>query len=196
MRYRKEKQRKEKPKKEKKKLEKEAKKVLLSEIFPVIAGDASESCFIMENGTYMDMFQISCKDLIASSADVVMFDNYTWDIFYKTYARDIKIVSFNFPTDTQEQREYISHKLYNTANPVFLDMLSDKLQEAEYIAKSRKDREFVLMFFADSVDDLREKRAVIFGNLSRPAVPLVRRITYEKKEKILYKLGGGSEVIL
>lgn len=182
--------------KEEKKTEQEVKKVLVSEIFPVIAGDEKESCFLMENGTYMDMFQISCKDLIASSADIITFDNYTWDIFYKTYARDIKIVSFNFPTDTQEQREYISHKLYNTANPVFLDMLSDKLQEAEYIAKSRKDREFVLMFFAASLDDLREKRAVIFGNLSRPAVPLVRRITYEKKEKILYKLGSSSEVIL
>lgn len=182
--------------KEEKKAEQEVKKVLVSEIFPVIAGDEKESCFLMENGTYMDMFQISCKDLIASSADIITFDNYTWDIFYKTYAKDIKIVSFNFPTDTQEQREYISHKLYNTANPVFLDMLSDKLQEAEYIAKSRKDREFVLMFFAASLDDLREKRAVIFGNLSRPAVPLVRRITYEKKEKILYKLGSSSEVIL
>ena len=182
--------------KEEKKAEQEVKKVLVSEIFPVIAGDEKESCFLMENGTYMDMFQISCKDLIASSADIITFDNYTWDIFYKTYAKDIKIVSFNFPTDTQEQREYISHKLYNTTNPVFLDMLSDKLQEAEYIAKSRKDREFVLMFFAASLDDLREKRAVIFGNLSRPAVPLVRRITYEKKEKILYKLGSSSEVIL
>ena len=125
-----------------------------------------------------------------------MFDNYTWDIFYKTYAKDIKILSFYFPADTLEQGNYISYKLYNTENPVFKDMLYDKLEEAEFIAKNRKDREYVLMFFASSVDALREKRAVIYGNLSRPAVPLVRRITYEKKEKILYKLGNSSEVIL
>lgn len=183
-------------KKQEKAASKEVERMLLSEIFPVIAGDEKESCFIMENGTFMDMFQINCKDLISASEDIVTFDNYTWDIFYKTYAKDIKIVSFNFPSDTSYQRNYIYHKLYNTENPVFADMLSDKLAEAEYIAKSRKDREFVLMFFASTIDDLREKRAVIFGNLSRPAVPLVKRIPYEKKEKILYKLGSSSEVLL
>ena len=171
-------------------------RLLISEIFPVIAGDEKESCFLLENGTYMDMFQINSKDLASSPEDIVMFDNYTWDIFYKTYAKDIKILSFYFPADTLEQRNYISYKLYNTENPVFKDMLYDKLEEAEFIAKNRKDREYVLMFFASSIDDLREKRAVIFGNLSRPAVPLVRRITYEQKEKILYKLGNSSEVIL
>lgn len=183
-------------KKQEKTAAKEVQRLLISEIFPVIAGDEKESCFIMENGTYMDMFQINSKDLASSPEDIVMFDNYTWDIFYKTYAKDIKILSFYFPADTLEQRNYISYKLYNTENPVFKDMLYDKLEEAEFIAKNRKDREYVLMFFASSVDDLREKRAVIFGNLSRPALPLVRRITYEKKEKILYKLGNSSEVIL
>ena len=183
-------------KKQKKAAAKEVQRLLISEIFPDIAGDEKESCFLLENGTYMDMFQINSKDLASSPEDIVMFDNYTWDIFYKTYAKDIKILSFYFPADTLEQRNYISYKLYNTENPVFKDMLYDKLEEAEFIAKNRKDREYVLMFFASSVDDLREKRAVIFGNLSRPAVPLVRRITYEKKEKILYKLGNSSEVIL
>lgn len=183
-------------KKQKKAAAKEVQRLLISEIFPVIAGDEKESCFLLENGTYMDMFQINSKDLASSPEDIVMFDNYTWDIFYKTYAKDIKILSFYFPADTLEQRNYISYKLYNTENPVFKDMLYDKLEEAEFIAKNRKDREYVLMFFASSVDDLREKRAVIFGNLSRPAVPLVRRITYEKKEKILYRLGNSSEVIL
>lgn len=183
-------------KKQEKTTAKEVQRLLISEIFPVIAGDEKESCFLLENGTYMDMFQINSKDLASSPEDIVMFDNYTWDIFYKTYAKDIKILSFYFPADTLEQRNYISYKLYNTENPVFKDMLYDKLEEAEFIAKNRKDREYVLMFFASSVDDLREKRAVIFGNLSRPAVPLVRRITYEKKEKILYKLGNSSEVIL
>lgn len=191
-------ERKEKKQREKqeKTAAKEVQRLLISEIFPVIAGDEKESCFLLENGTYMDMFQINSKDLASSPEDIVMFDNYTWDIFYKTYAKDIKILSFYFPADTLEQRNYISYKLYNTENPVFKDMLYDKLEEAEFIAKNRKDREYVLMFFASSVDDLREKRAVIFGNLSRPAVPLVRRITYEKKEKILYKLGNSSEVIL
>ena len=183
-------------KKQEKTAAKEVQRLLISEIFPVIAGDEKESCFLLENGTYMDMFQINSKDLASSPEDIVMFDNYTWDIFYKTYAKDIKILSFYFPADTLEQRNYISYKLYNTENPVFKDMLYDKLEEAEFIAKNRKDREYVLMFFASSVDDLREKRAVIFGNLSRPALPLVRRITYEKKEKILYKLGNSSEVIL
>ena len=183
-------------KKQEKTTAKEVQRLLISEIFPVIAGDEKESCFLLENGTYMDMFQINSKDLASSPEDIVMFDNYTWDIFYKTYAKDIKILSFYFPADTLEQRNYISYKLYNTETPVFKDMLYDKLEEAEFIAKNRKDREYVLMFFASSVDDLREKRAVIFGNLSRPAVPLVRRITYEKKEKILYKLGNSSEVIL
>lgn len=185
-----------KEKKQNKAAEKQAQKILAAEIFPVIAGDEKESCFVMENGSFMDMFQINCKDLISASEDIVTFDNYTWDIFYKTYAKDVKIISFNFPADTARQKAYISHKLSDTENPVFSDMLSDKLQEAEYIAKSRKDREFVLMFFASSVDDLREKRAVIFGNLSRPALPLVRRIPYEKKEQILYKLGSSSEVLL
>ena len=183
-------------KKQEKTTAKEVQRLLISEIFPVSAGDEKESCFLLENGTYMDMFQINSKDLASSPEDIVMFDNYTWDIFYKTYAKDIKILSFYFPADTLEQRNYISYKLYNTENPVFKDMLYDKLEEAEFIAKNRKDREYVLMFFASSIDDLREKRAVIYGNLSRPAVPLVRRITYEKKEKILYKLGNSSEVIL
>lgn len=183
-------------KKQEKTTAKEVQRLLISEIFPVIAGDEKESCFLLENGTYMDMFQINSKDLASSPEDIVMFDNYTWDIFYKTYAKDIKILSFYFPADTLEQRNYISYKLYNTENPAFKDMLYDKLEEAEFIAKNKKDREYVLMFFASSVDDLREKRAVIYGNLSRPAVPLVRRITYEKKEKILYKLGNSSEVIL
>lgn len=183
-------------KKQKKAAAKEVQRLLISEIFPVIAGDEKESCFQLENGTYMDMFQINSKDLASSPEDIVMFDNYTWDIFYKTYAKDIKILSFYFPADTLEQRNYISYKLYNTENPVFKDMLYDKLEEAEFIAKNRKDREYVLMFFASSIDDLREKRAVIYGNLSRPALPLVRRIPYEKKEKILYKLGNSSEVIL
>ena len=111
-----------KEKKQNKAAEKQAQKILAAEIFPVIAGDEKESCFVMENGSFMDMFQINCKDLISASEDIVTFDNYTWDIFYKTYAKDVKIISFNFPADTAKSKFSLG-SAPNIRNNLFCNLL-------------------------------------------------------------------------
>lgn len=167
--------------------------ILVSKIMPIVNFNEEGNFFVMENGNLMDLYEINCKDLLSLQDDELRLDNLTWDRLYKTYAGDLKIISFNFATDTHKQAENIDYLMSRTENPVYKSFLAAKRDEAIFINQNRFDKEFCLMFFAKTEDELRERRASIFGTMSRTRYPLLKRLELDKKQAIIYKLCNQSE---
>lgn len=144
------------------------------------------NCYKLKNGTYIDFVKIICHDLISASCDYVNEINYMFDLFYKTFGDDFKIIASNYPVDTQSQQEFYRYKISKTNNTVFRKLLTDRLAEEEYIEKHFTDREYYLMLFFKSPEEKNECIASIKHNLGEHF--LVDELTEEKKERILFKL--------
>ncbi len=157
--------------------------------------DYDMEVFITDDGKYMDILQIICKDLMSASKDTISFDEACFEKLYKTATFDMKIVSLNFPTDTSRQQEYYKNKIESCRNEVFLIQLKEKLAELERITKYRTDREYYLIFFAENMDQYNDNYNTIMRALSRGTVPLIRKMSMDKKEAILFKMNNKSAMI-
>lgn len=166
---------------------------LVSDIVPVVNFDEEHGFFTLENGLIMDMFKIRTRDLSSLHEDELEYDNLTWDKMYRVYADDLKIVSFNFATDTSKQQKTLKHYLDNTKNPIFKELLEEKISETEIIHNNFKDREFCLMFFAKDYNELSSKKNNLYSLMSRGNIPLLEYIENLKKKKIIYKLNNQCE---
>lgn len=83
----------------------------IQELIDVQGYDRENNCYRMKDGSYMNIIQITSKDLVNSSDDEVEYDCLRFARLYKLYAEDIKIITMNFPCDTTEQQYYIEHKM-------------------------------------------------------------------------------------
>ena len=110
----------------------------------------------------MDMYQVTCKDLIASSEDEVMNDIFNLQKFNKLYGDDYKILGINFATDTKSQQVFYQHLLSNPNTPTNLkEILVEKLNELIEIEKTRTDREYYIMIFGKDPENLNSNRGII-----------------------------------
>ena len=91
--------------------------------------DDELNCFVMDDGSYMDLIQVKTKDLVSSADDEVEYDIMKFAKLYKMYADDLKICVMNFPCKTGIQQEYLRHKLKNMSNEVYKTFLMRKLDE-------------------------------------------------------------------
>ena len=80
------------------------KKVEWNKEFPISGYDRETSSFQLADGDYLQMYQIISKDLINSDADEIEMDCFQWAKFYKTYWRDMEIVSMMFHVTHQNNR--------------------------------------------------------------------------------------------
>lgn len=156
----------------------------ITDIIPII--DYQNDCFILKNGTLMDMLQITCKDLVNASEDEREYDILCYSKFYKTFGDDVKIIALNFPTNTKAQQEYIQHKIANTTNPVFIRHLENKLRELVYIEEHRTNREYYLIIFSSSIEEYRENINVLKRSLGNE--DLIEEMSKEKKIQIISKI--------
>lgn len=136
---------------------------------------------------YLDIFQIR-------SVDTNAMNNYDTTIYIlsltnilKLYVDDIKIISMNFPANTQRQQDYINKKISNCKNTLHLKFLENRKMQLEAIEKIRTNREFYIMVFGETEDDLERNKKILFSAAS--SIKIVN-IDDEKKIKILRKLNN------
>jgi hypothetical protein len=160
----------------------------MRDLIPILRYE--EDMFIMRNGC-MDIVQIRTKDLYTMSDDDLNYDILNLKKFYQTYSADLKLIAMNFPTDTRRQRDYVQHRIDRTTNPVYKAHLQQQLAQLQAIQKHSTDREYYLMLFADSPDQLREAFSIASKSLG--ASNLVIKIDREKKYHILQQMNNKLE---
>lgn len=146
------------------------------------------NAYLTEDGKILDLMQIVCKDIISISADELDKDEMCFSDLYRTLLTDIKIIGINFPTDTNVQIQYVRERMEKTENRVYLAQLQKRLDELEYLHQFITAREYYLMFFSDDTDKYRENKSIIIRCLNQGSTPLIREITKEKKDEILYRM--------
>lgn len=154
----------------------------MDELLPI--ANFEGEAFRFQDGTYLDFVQIITKDLLNMSSEQLAYDNMTMANFLKKYDADIKYVVLNFPKDTKLQQNYYTTKIEEERNPVYKQLLQDQLDELKYIERNNTEREYYLFYFAQNIEDWRNKQMKIMHGLDAQ----VQKIPNEKKLQIMYKI--------
>jgi|UniRef100_UPI003FEEE706 hypothetical protein len=166
----------------------------ISALIPIEQYDNELNVFKMRSGEkYMDIIQIVSIDLMNKSDHEVEYLNLRWAKFYKTCSADLKLISLNFPTNTRTQQKYIKYKLKNAKNPIYQYFLENKFDELISIEKNRSDREYYLMYFANSEEQLKDVRDIISSSLINYG--LAAQMTKDKKIQIIYKFNNPNTAL-
>lgn len=152
--------------------------------------DQVNRCYVMQEGKYMDLLQIQSKDLVTSSADEVEYDCLKFCKMYQLYEKDLKLIVMNFPCDTKIQQEFLKRCLQRTANGIYKQYLQRQIQELEWLEKNNTTREFYIMIFAESLEELEENKRTLKTTLHTGKDGLIEEIPDEKKQQILYRMNN------
>lgn len=152
--------------------------------------DDDLNCFVMNDGSFMDLIQVNTKDIVSSADYEVEYDIMKFAKLYKMYADDLKICVMNFPCKTSIQQEYLRHKIKNTHNEIYKRFLQRKLDELMWIEKNDVMREYYYMIFAKKKIQLRSNRELIVNTLGNDRNGLVTLISKEKKIRICERLNN------
>lgn len=144
-------------------------------------------CFVMKEGL-MDIIKIRGHDLINSDEDKVLYECYTLLKWIKTYPYEYELIGMNFPVDTTEQQLYFEHIIARTENPQHLHYLWQKLSELRTIDQRMIEKQFYLVLFYDSEENLKLQREKTLMQLGKAA--LVETIPRFHKEMVLYKINN------
>lgn len=164
------------------------------ELIPIERYDDNLGCFVYQDGSLMNFYQVNTKDLVSSNVDDIEMDCFKWAKFYKTYGEDIQLVSLKFPCNTQCQQEYWQKKISNNRNPVFTPLLKTNLNELIYREKHTTSREFYLQVW-HTKENIQEHVAAIQSTLEIGRFGLVQEISKEKKQQALFKLNNKNSLI-
>ena len=162
---------------------------------PICRYDEAEGCYILKDGSCMDLMMVNSKDLVTSSTDEIEYDCLKFGKLYKTYAGDLKLIALNFPCNTASQQRYMKQKIKTAKNQVFKAWLEKKQRELIALEKNNTSREFYIMFFSRSIEGHQSDIATIQTVLRSGRDGLVSKIPEEKKHQILYKLMNKSSMV-
>lgn len=79
----------------------------ISRLIPIAELDDELGVFRTTEGQLFDIYSITTSDLLSCSSDDFNFLVALWEIFYRKFPFDMKLVSLNAPTDTRIQQQYI-----------------------------------------------------------------------------------------
>jgi hypothetical protein len=149
--------------------------------------------YIIQKDEVMDIIEIEGKDILSLTRSELERDINIFHVFYKTVKIDLKLVSMNFPVNTQKQKDYIEYKLNKTNNKVYKVFLKDKKNELEFLEKNRTNKEYYLFLFAPNVAILRSVESTLNRTITHALN--IETLTIEKKKLILYKLNNKNSKI-
>lgn len=142
---------------------------------------------------YMDILQIDTTDINSKHRDEV--EQYIGGQlgFLRTYLDSFKEIDLNFPTNCSTQREYWEGKLDEATSEIQRKFIERKLFEFDFLEENRTNREFFIMVFGKTKEEL-ERKIRDFKNLSSASFPALN-ISNEKKQDILYLLNNQNSKI-
>lgn len=174
------------------------------ENIPVANYDKGLGCFQWNDGTYADIYQITAKDLVNGDPDEIEMDCFTWAKFYKTYGMDVEIISMMFPCDTSRQQTYFQELLDKNENPDFDAMIRRKISELEYRDRHTVRKEFFLLCFWKTREEIRNGRKTLESTLGLRGlesdgngglIELLSEISLKKKSQVLFKFANKNSQI-
>ena len=149
--------------------------------------------YIIQKDEVMNIIEIEGKDILSLTQNELERDINIFHAFYKTVKIDLKLVSMNFPVNTQKQKDYIEYKLKKTNNKIYKVFLKDKKNELEYLEKNKTNKEYYLFLFAPNVATLKSVESTLNRTIANALN--IRTLTLEKKKLILYKLNNKNSKI-
>lgn len=165
----------------------------ISRLISIAELDEELGIFQTTEGQLFDIYSITTSDLLSCSSDDFNFLVALWEIFYRKFPFDMKLVSLNAPTDTRIQQQYIQHKIDTNQNPEYSEFLAEKLEQLQIIQQTHTDRQFFLIFFARTPDEYSDGNALISQLLI--SNNLGNSLTIPQKLSVLERLNNKSAVL-
>lgn len=150
--------------------------------------DDVNECFVMNDGSFLDIIKIRGHDLLNSDEDKILYECFTLLKWIKTYPHEYEIIGMNFPVDTTEQQIYFEHIISRTENPQYLYYLNQKLTELKTIDRRMIEKQFYLFLFYETEEALQLQREKTLLQLGKAA--LLETIPRFHKELVLYKINN------
>ncbi len=147
-----------------------------------------EGYLMLDDNTYLEMYQFETHALSTINEDensglMIKLAN-----FYRINIEDLKIISFKYPSDTEEQQNYWLHKYENTSNPLQKQYCHEQIRRLQLSAKSHKEMDHYCFVYAEtkrSMDVMKENiRQTNNGLLKR------KSLSAKKKENVLFQLNN------
>ena len=124
-----------------------------------------QTAFLRGWEPYPDVLGSGGKIMVSDDPDEIEMDCFRWAKFYKTYGKDIEIVTMLFPCNTGAQQAYWKRRLKANQNPQFQEMIERKVKELEWREAHTKTKEFYLLFFVSSKEEIPETSKLIESTL-------------------------------
>lgn len=156
-----------------------------AEIVPVI-DLADYDFFEMRNGEFMEIVQITSKDIYSLNESDKDNDIFSLAYLFQAYTHDFKIVPLSTPVNLELQKNNLIRSIRKCNVPAYIPYLEKKLAELEFIEKNRTNREYFLFLYADDTKTLLERKTHIKKLLVR-SNPVIE-LNMEKKLNVLYQL--------
>lgn len=166
------------------------------EVLAVRSYDEGAGCFVMEDHTYMDLFQILSSDRSNQQGDELQYSIYNFTRFFRLYGPDSKIISMNFPVNTSFQRGVLGRKVRKTTDDVRRGWLDRETEELARLDQNIMRKEFYYMYFGKNREDMLKNKNNIEKWIGFGRSPLVQGIEKEKKIQIIRKLCNMNTLIL
>lgn len=165
------------------------KKIISSfaDIVPII--DIVEYDFFeMRNGEYMEIVQVTSKDIYSLNESDKDNDIFSLAYLFQAYIPDIKLVPLHTPVNLELQKNNIIRNIRKCKEPAYIPFLEKKLAEIEFIEENRTNKEYFFYLYADSIKTLLERKSQ-FKKLFGQSNPIIE-LDLDKKLNVLYQLSN------
>ncbi|MBC1604477.1 hypothetical protein HCJ39_07100 [Listeria rocourtiae] len=165
-----------------------------TEVSPLLGwGGTPEQSFVRYKAGYFEILQIRGYNLFGMSVDDVyrLIDSFT--NFSRLYVKPFKIMLMHFPVPTSRQQDYYKKVIQRTKVVNHQKILQRKLAEHQHIANHRYNKEFFLVLYAPTVDQLQEEIMSIEQFSGYLEINPIKR---QKKTQMIYKLNNMNARIL
>lgn len=157
------------------------------EILPLYDYDDELEAFHTSRG-YMDIMNVEPRDRENQHDDEISYNMITMTRFYRLYSPDVKFVTMNFPISTEKQQGYFQMKIKQIADVVRQKWLRREVSELVMLEENVKRREFYMMVFAESKEEMIKNRSDILAIIGTGRTPLISEMSGDKKIEIVRKL--------
>lgn len=158
-----------------------------ADIIPVI--DIAEFDFFeMRNGEYMEIVQVTSKDIYSLNESDKDNDIFSLAYLFQAYIPDLKLVPLHTPVNLELQKNNIIRNIRKCKVPVYIQFLEKKLAELEFIEANRTNKEYFFFMYGESVRSLQERKMQLRKLLGR-SNPIID-LDISKKINVLYQLSN------
>lgn len=156
-----------------------------ADIIPII-DVADFDFFEMRNGEFMEIIQVTSKDIYSLNESDKDNDIFSLAYLFQAYNPDIKIVPLSTPVNLEIQKNNVIRNIRKCKVPAYIPHLEKKYAELEFIEKNRTNREYFIFLYAEDVKTLNERKNQIKKLLVR-SNPVIE-LDFTKKINVLYQL--------